>query len=1007
MAQINGFQLAKLLANIPVYAAPTILQPVYVVPEIQVGDSLESFPMTATGFPIPTGALTMTLGGITQSNGYTTVIGDVGKAVLASQTLTNAVGSVTSNSTPTSVIAVQTAYNNGLLGSNTTDPFSYTPGYFINNAAQGGTIPTDLSSNVIPAANIGATGWPTVAFQFFVTKPLSGASNDGQLAAGTYNCSYRLLSANAGWTPGTVPTVSALAGCTVSGLTLQPDNITIKFTMVTTANQNVQIKFTGGVAYVDIPRDGVTPTWNGPEFAQDMLASMSQHDSIRMMDLNNSIPPNINATSLLVGQDAVIYSQGTTDYTLWGAADNRQGTVFTATGVPTGTGVVQHHDITWANRIVDYGTTGPGWPYAIERQIRFINSVANYPSSKIVSMWFNLNPYVTDNYAFNAAGKLTSILTTGVPLYIEIGNEPWNTGSTIYPIYSAMAQQELQCLCSNKGSSFVQLVSSITGNGTTTTVTLTSMPSFITNGAQFFVNNPITAAWSKDAGGVAYSISHLATVLSVVGNTFTYASQGNGTMSLTDTWQAYFNPSSTLIGDGITDINQLPYKWYVRRAYQIWTQFQTAGRTQDRFVLNLQTSGTVNETSAQFEPVHYAYATYIANATVPGTNINTWLYATAVAPYVKAQSRYSSASTGAPNQILGVPWASTAVVGDSINVSGVGASGATLATAVAAGSSGTTLNIAGTVLTNVTATATTTTAPPSIVFTDGDSTSILNCMISGFLPWIEVAIRNHAYFTRKYGVRMMAYEISIDIQSIPNQQISISSNSLLSTVIQKLLELWYGCGGQEAYCFSVVPGVITNVAQGSWNWMSSWTDTTSPKVAALLAYRSEQRFYQNLFSPSAGAPPTVYGVKLSGVGNVNADQSVMAGTDANGTSITYNTTNGMCYWVDNTGARNANWAVVFNRSRRYSATLSGSDSTAGTVAMVYLDNVQIGTATLPANGAGSAGATVASSVTMFNMNGLPTFDMPSGTHNLAVKFTSSTPNKGTVPGIASIAFTAL
>lgn len=1052
----------------PNFLPPQIQTGNYLTEELQVGDVVTYVPGTVSNVvPLPAASNIITVNGSPQGASYTVGSGDVGKVFQVTQFSSNPLGSDLKQSNTVTAIAVQTAFANGWLGSNTTQPASYTPSFYLANGAQGGRKLTDQSGNPLPASSFNATGWPNVAFQVVITATLSGSGLDGQLASGTYQGSYRLMSAQPGWTPSggnSYIDTGLTSGVTVTNQVLQSDHITVKFQAVFPLATNATFVFTGGIAYLDLPRDFSTPTWGGPEFDPTCIASLARHNSMRMMDVNASIPPSTFASQMRAGQDAVVFStgSGTTDFTTVGAPNNILGTIFTATGTPTGSGSVLLPEVTWANRIVDYGTTGPAWPFSLERQIRLMNAVCASPGSNIKSVWFNLGPFVTPDYASHAAALLTSTFTGGVPLYIELGNEPWNTGSTIYGMYSGLAWTETKtvaargstttnifaptvnapsivngysCTIASLGSTdfttigaasntigtvftatgpatgtgTVTVYGTITGDGTTATCVISkaaTMPSFITNGATFIMNNQSTAIWSQDAAGVTYGIGHVATITSVNATTFTFSCKGSGSMLITNAWQMYFNPSSQLLLDQNYDINQLIYKYYTRQVYLTQQAFKTAGRN-DRFVLNLQLYGGYGSAIVNFMPIHYTYASVIANAINPGTSITDWLYGTAVAPYIKAQGRYASASTATPNQIFGVAWAATAAVGDSITISGAGAAGASLVTTVAAGSSGTTLNIAGSVLTNVTATTATTTSPPTITYTDGNSTAILNCMLASAIPQMEQYIRTHAYVTKMMGVKMMAYEASIDIQAIPNQQVSISNNSLLSTVITKLYDLWFGCGGQEIYAFSAVPGIITNVAQGSWNWLTTWADSTSPKIAALLAYRTSQIAYKNLFTPSPGAAPVAYTWQTSGLGNTIADNSVMVGKDALGNSLAINTTNGMCYWGDNTGARNAGWLLAFPRTRRYSATISGSDSTAGTVALLYVDGVQVGSATLPANGSGSNSATVAGSAAVVNLTGGNYLRITSGSHNVEVKFTGSAPNKGTVPGIFSVQFTLL
>lgn len=539
-------------------------------------------------------------------------------------------------------------------------------------------------------------------------------------------------------------------------------------------------------------------------------------------------------------------------------------------------------DTTWSSRIPNYAAIVR--PYAWETIIAFINAVAAYPGSKLKKAWINTSGYIDANYATQLSALLNSYpLTSAVQLYVEVANEPWNGQFAIYGSYCNSAVAETQCLTSYLTTN---RISSVVRSGNVVTVTLNiSLPAYVTVGASFVGNNRTTSSWSTG------SLASPTVVTAVGANSFSYAQTGSdGTMTLADGVAFYFNLSSTLITDNLSfDLYNYPHKWYIRQAHTV-QQAWAANRPQDRFVLNIQLYGGIAQNGGNFLPVHYGYASYI------GGGNTSWLYGTAVAPYIKSAA------------------------------------------------------------------------------TDTTTASVLSTLTSK-LPTAEQQARAHVYACRVYGLHPIAYEGGPDLQATPNLQVGPSTDPGMGTVVSSLLTTWFKNGGEEFCFYNVSPSAyLDGNAQGAWSAMQDYSDTTAPKLTAVLGAASTVRDYANIFG-SPGDMVVAYFLKSNG--NVQG-------------------TSGICYF-SNSGTRFVDFLAAIPRSRRYTMTVWGTDAVGtSTVVTVSVDGVSVGTATLPANGRGDNGATVAGAAAPI------TVDLTGGVHWLDVQMTT-----GTSPGILKVALAAL
>jgi hypothetical protein len=1027
---LQKFQLARMSAGLPRFSPAVMTGAPYVAPDVWVGDNLDiTAAPTAAGYPIPSPLYTLTaqVAGVSKGDAttYTVASPDVGSPVIVTQASLNSQGLASATSTAVTPVPVQRAWDLGLMGGNCANPTYFSVLQFVNNAGQCGRAFQAYSSSGNPSANYtlgyDSNGWPLGTFSFVLTAQVGGL--DGQLPAGTYQCSFR----GSGQVTNIVP--SACAGCTVSGISHDVDGVTTHFQLVIPFASNVVLSFDGGIQYLDVPRDGVTPTWGGPEFWPTNLAFFAQFSVLRTMDL---CQPNGNTESV------------------------------------------------WNDRNTlrpEYGPLQPGNSWSWERIARFIKAVVQYPGSRVQEVWIN-PPGNTDtsqanasNYAYQLATLLNTQLSgVSVKIVVEWGNEPWNNAFLLVASNRIQAQAEAKMLTGYPLGAGVLLnqISSIASNGDgTATVTLSSplnaIPQqdgstfAITNGMQMVMNHQ-TQNTTWGAGSITPDpnntvdgtvVAATVTVPSPTGFTFTYPTNGTpaggatvGAPSGSNQYAFFFNLTSTLVKDGITlNLFSIGAKLQARRAYQAWQKW-TSVRSSDNMFLGLQQYGGNGFGIVNSSPVEFPYSKYI------GGGSNAWCLGAAVAPYVKATGlAFTGVGTAGGTTITGVPWASTALVGDQINVGGAGTSGATLSTTVAAGSAGTTLVIADTIITTVTPansvisyvacpsatfvgsisgttlTVTSMTSgtirqgmqfngtPATIAFgtrigtqltgtaggagtyqvsvsqTIGSATMVaaqtdgLVNAINGSLGSFAASLASHVYTCKRWGWRAMVYEGGPDTQAFPTQQVAIHTNPAMQTVMTGLLDAWFNQDGKEFCFYWIAPSVFSNLAQGGWAALQSYSDTSSPKYAGVVGYATRVLSMQN----SIGAPGTW--------GPSGSPGAYVQSTTQEQLSLSFNAVSGMMYASGNTAHRTLGVPFQLPRGRRKKLQVLCTDSVAGTLGDVYVDGAMVGTITLPNNGSGASNGTTPTAAT------LALGELSRGAHNIVIDFPIG---RGTNIGIFSI-----
>lgn len=980
-------------------------------PDLWTGDVVDVVAASVTpGFPIPSPLSTLTLtsngAGKGDPTAYTVQAPDVGANFLVTQASANSQGTVSATTATRVPIAPVKAWDQTLLGANCAGPQYYTVVQFLNNAAQSGQYLNNAAGTAAYAGGLDANGWPTSAFSFLVTAQIGG--RDGQLPAGTYACSYRSV--------GQTSVVTG-TGCTVTITSQDPDGVTTHFTMVVPFGANAKLFFSGGVQYVDIPRDGVTPTYGGPEFWGVDLAHFSQFTILRMMDL---------------------------------------------------CGVNFSTEKKWSDRNLarpEYSPTQPtqvasgtlGNIYSWERNLRLAKAFVQYPGSKVKKIWINPPGEIdttqaqADNYAYQLPTLMNTMLAgVTVDVDVEPGNEPWNVGA--FPLgghNQVTAGAETQALLWYSGFStpIVSIVGDGAGNVTVTlstpcnAVTLLDGTTFaITNGMAMIANHQqANSTWGAGSivpdpnavnPGVMTSVT--VTVPSPTGTTFTYHANGtpSGTLGAasSNSMAFFFGLTSSLLTGGFTmNFFDLGTFVMVRRAFQIQQIWSTV-RPQDKFKLGFQK--TYNTSVLPF-------VKYI------GGGSTAWCNDAAIAPYVVATGLPFASATSGNSFVAGISWATSAQVGDQVKIRGAGASGADLTTTVVAGSSGTTLNIADAISTTVTNGLADYVSCASAAFTGSISGTTLTVsavsagpILAGMywngtvavafntkitrqltgtagstgtyevsiaqnvtsqamvaaqtdglctamlseIPSFAASLLTHIYNCLKWGIRPTVYEGGPGTETFATQQMAIHQNSILGTVVTQLFDAWFNQGGQEFCAFHAAPGVISNATEGAWPFLQSYTDTSAPKFAALVAYANRPLAYSNIFGGGYG--PT-------GTGPYAQTPACLL------TNLFLNATNGMLY-NSNALDRRVEIVQTIARTRRYQFSVKGSDTVA-TLVDCYVDNVLVGQIALPANGSGSVNVTVPGDGTP-----IPLGDVTRGAHLVAIDFPAG---RGNVAGVFSFGLT--
>lgn len=458
-------------------------------------------------------------------------------------------------------------------------------------SAQGTVVGGPLSTTTFTVWTIGAaldptTGWPIKASTWVMTVPASVLSTTipGNMPPATYHGVVQGLS-GAAVTPSVTGTGSTLTIDSVSGDTTY-------YTIVTTGAASCFLRYSAGISYACVARDGSSPTTTpGALFSADAIAYNAANGPPRLMDFSDT-----NATA---------YSQ-----------------------------------VAWADRPQHYAGAKSfvAKPYSWETRIAFLNAIAAYNGSTVRQAYLNFPAKADASYGAGLSALLNSYpLDPRISILdMEEGNEIWN------PLFAGLSTNlqaailEAQASLSSYAAVVSQIVSVVSDGAGTATVTLkgpckafyNASGMFITNGATAFFANTADTGFNAGSAGSPVTI----TVPSPTGNTFTYPISGATrarAMGTLGAWVGTFGSSVLPITQPLISLSTSDTSGVVTAT----TAFDLAYMTS----AGLSTSGTpyVNNTTARFilslggSDQLWAVGTASSPATPLSVSLNTFTYQSA------------------------------------------------------------------------------------------------------------------------------------------------------------------------------------------------------------------------------------------------------------------------------------------------------------------------------------------------------------------------------------------
>ena len=239
----------------------------------------------------------------------------------------------------------------------------------------------------------------------------------------------------------------------------------------------------------------------------------------------------------------------------------------------------------------------------------------------------------------------------------------------------------------------------------------------------------------------------------------------------------------------------------------------------------------------------------------------------------------------------------------------------------------------------------------------------INALQSSLDNSIKYAITAHVYRCLKYGVVPVSYEGGPDCQQAATVNIALNTDSRMGTLVTELLNLWYQTGADLFHFYKIIPDGFSNDQQGTWSSSQTYTDDTSPKHAALLAYQES-------------ALPVTYHNQFGNPGTVLAsDYAIM--TD-NGQVDSA----GLMGFYGPTDTSALEYLIVAGTTRTYTFTLWGSDNVSNTSIKTLIDSTQVGSSILHNGGAWNSGSNTAAASASF------TAALTAGPHILRLQLTA-------------------
>ena len=212
-------------------------------------------------------------------------------------------------------------------------------------------------------------------------------------------------------------------------------------TSTTTGGGTVSVQYeypTGNVVYT------VGTGWGAGPWSPTVPVTLNNPFSVTSgsSTVNVYYPSNgflTNAGSFVVGQEYKIVAVGSTDFTLIGASANTVGTIFTATGVGSGSGTAS---IAWVAFGNSTGLTLPPSSYSItgsvtipttSKGVGFYGHPAGGIAAGVMNNTFQITYVDANNFTVTLPSGLTAPYTMGatggpsVILYPQYGSRPWGS----------------------------------------------------------------------------------------------------------------------------------------------------------------------------------------------------------------------------------------------------------------------------------------------------------------------------------------------------------------------------------------------------------------------------------------------------------------------------------------------------------------------------------------------------------------------------------------------------
>lgn len=986
-------QANSLAKNLPFFAAPSFVTGPFQQTEVyeldtitpQAGNPAAVYPAPTTSGPF------VELAGTNEGNSFTVPSGAAGKSIDAAQTLTNALGSITARSTPSTVLPYKTL-GASTRGCNVSAPVEYGQMQLFGNAvleSRGFSAQSTSYPNIMgnATATFGATTGSTTLSLSAPCSCLSGNSSDIGIVfmCGT-NGAYATVTSSSGVQNANVTITGTLSSTSFTYqnwyMTLPTDSNgwpTMACALLLTA-------FPAGGGQGQLPPGTYTGTWTDTTGNATLSGSGTGYSCVdygRVGTLRTGTftisSGNVNAQFFFGAalQNLVIDRNLSNVYSpplsspitvpQFNPACIAYHAQFTSLRLMDFLNINYRNDINWADNeslnktvpqhpFVFGSTVGGQFVASFELAIDFINACASYPGSKVKLAHLCLPALATSAYGTSLSNLLTTYNTSqpvgagAVQMYFEDANECWNPGFRPLDNYQTQGELECQVVGYNTGSTgsggnnfYSQLgqISSVTQSGTTVTVNLNATVAAleaqlgltITAGVtQFAVANLTDSTWNVvPTNG---NPTNLCTVASVGTSSFTYTGPGSHTtLPASNQYAIFFNTSTNLVTDWIANggnwnLFNLSTKWHVRKTYN-YSQAWT--RPQDKWLLGVQFGqvGNVAATLAQGgnNLIQLAY-TY---ANYLGGGSTSWFQGICSAPYINAQ--FTAVGNGTAN--FTIPQAGLLAVGDTITIGGT-----TTTVSSVSGTNCVAATTLGSGNLNCIITANTASGAASRM-----SAAMQFNLSPGQVFYQQLQV--NAFQAIYMGKEFYCYEGGPDLSvTAPNMQTTFQSDASAGAMVTTLMDAFYKLGGGNFNWYIGTPATFANGANGGWSICQSYSDTSSPKLVSYLGYNTTYAFATQSGSGACTLPLNTNqfnsGVTLYTSGPETGNVSFNSASVNNYIDIL--------------------WACP--RGNRFKFTVWATDTLTPTISL-YLNPTQNGNGTLmgttaaPANGSGHTTAAAA------------------------------------------------